>query len=175
VKERIRKIKLLALDVDGVLTDGKIIYDSAAREIKNFNVQDGYGIVFFQKFGFKTAIITARASQVVTIRAKDLKINKLYQNAFPKIPAYRKMLQDFKLKDEQVCFIGDDLVDIPILKRVGFAVAVPNAVDEVKKVAHYVTKKNGGNGAVREVIDLILKTTGNWEAVMTGLEEGLKG
>ena len=171
MKQRIQKIKLLALDVDGVLTDGKIIYDSAGREIKQFDVQDGYGIVFFQKVGFKTAIITARASKVATIRAKDLKINRLYQNAFPKIHAYRRMLQDFKLKDEQVCFIGDDLVDIPILKRVGFALAVPNAVEEVKKVVHYVTKKNGGSGAVREVIDLILKTTGKWEAVMAGLEE----
>lgn len=171
MKQRIGKIKLLALDVDGVLTDGKIIYDSAGREIKNFQVQDGYGIVFFQQAGFKTAIITARASQVVAMRAKDLKINRLYQNAFPKIHAYRQMLRDFKLKDEQLCFIGDDLLDIPILKRVGFAVAVPNAVDEVKKVVHYITRKTGGNGAVREVIDLILKTTGRWEAVMAELEK----
>ena len=171
MKQRIRKIKLLALDVDGVLTDGKIIYDSGGREIKNFDVQDGYGIVFFQKSGFKTAIITARASKVVTIRANDLKINRLYQNAVPKIHAYQRLLADFKLKDEQVCFIGDDLVDIPILKRVGFAVAVPNAVEEVKKVAHYVTQKNGGSGAVREVIDLILKTTGKWETILAGLEE----
>lgn len=172
MKRRIQKIKLLALDVDGVLTDGKIIYDSSGREIKNFQVQDGYGIVFFQQAGFKTAIITARASCVVAMRAKDLKINRLYQNAFPKIHAYRRMLQDFKLKDDQICFIGDDLLDIPILKRVGFAVAVPNAVDEVKKVVHYITRKTGGNGAVREVIDLILKTTGKWKAVMSGLEGG---
>ena len=171
MKQRIQKIKLLALDVDGVLTDGKIVYDSAGRETKNFNVQDGYGIVFFQKAGFKTAIITARASKVVTIRAKDLKITRVYQNAFPKIHAYQQLLQDFKLKDEQVCFIGDDLVDIPILKRVGFAAAVLNAVEEVKKVAHYVTQKNGGNGAVREVIDLILKKTGKWETIMAGLEK----
>ena len=171
MKQRIQKIALLALDVDGVLTDGKIIYDSAGREIKQFDVHDGYGIVFFQRAGFKTAIITARDSKVVTIRAKDLKINKLYQNAFPKIHAYKQLLQNFKLKDEQVCFIGDDLLDIPILKRVGFAVAVPNAVEEVKKIAHYVTKKNGGSGAVREVIDLILKTTGKWETIMVGLEE----
>ncbi|HLD69561.1 MAG TPA: HAD hydrolase family protein, partial [Candidatus Omnitrophota bacterium] len=154
--------------------DGKIIYDSDGRETKNFDVQDGFGIVFFQQAGFKTAIITARASKVVTIRAKDLKINRIYQNAFPKIYAYRRMLADFKLKDDQVCFIGDDLVDIPILKRVGFAVAVSNAVEDVKQVTHYVTKKKGGNGAVREVIDLILKTTDNWKAVMRGLEGGLK-
>ena len=141
MKQRIQKIKLLALDVDGVLTDGKIIYDSRGEETKNFDVQDGFGIVFFQKAGFKTAIITARASKVVRARARDLKIHKLYQNAYPKIHAYQRMLQDFRLTDEEVCFIGDDLVDIPLLRRVGFAVAVPNAVPEAKRLAHYITKK----------------------------------
>ncbi len=167
MKSRILKIKLLALDVDGVLTDGKIIYDSDGREIKQFDVQDGFGIVFFQQAGFKTAIITARNSKVVEIRAKDLRVNGLYQNAYPKLKAYEQLLKDFRLKDEQVCFIGDDLVDLPVLKRVGFAVGVPNCVAEVKKCVHHMTRKSGGNGAVREVIELILKTQGKWSKVLS--------
>ena len=158
------------MDVDGVLTDGKIIYDSQGNEVKIFDARDGYGIVFFQRAGFKTAIITARSSKVVTIRAKDLKINKVYQDAYPKINAYQELLRDFQLKDTEVCFIGDDLLDIPILKKVGFSVGVQNAVSEVKKHVHYVTKKNGGQGAVREVIELILKTQGMWKSIIAGVE-----
>ncbi len=157
------------MDVDGVLTDGKIIYDSKGNEIKNFDVQDGFGIVFFQQAGFKTAIITARSSKVVTLRAKDLKINKLYQDAFPKMMAYEKLLQELSLREEEVCFIADDLPDYAVLQRVGFAVAVANAVKEIKQTAHYVTRKSGGNGAVREVIELILKTQGKWAAIMERL------
>ena len=166
---RIQKIKLLILDVDGVLTDGKIIYDSRGNEVKHFDVQDGFGIVFCQRLGLKTAIVTARASKVVTIRAKDLKITKVYQDAYPKIEAYKKLLKELGLKDEAVCFIGDDLPDLAVLKRVGFAVTVPNAVAEVKKIAHYITKKSGGHGAVREVIELILKTQGKWKILLKGL------
>ena len=170
LKQRIQKIKLLVMDVDGVLTDGKIIYDSQGHEVKIFDAQDGYGIVFFQRAGFKTAIISARSSKVVTIRAQDLKINKVYQDAYPKINAYNRLLQEFKVTDEEVCYMGDDLVDIPVLKKVGFSVGVPNAVSQVNKHAHYVTKKNGGQGAVREVIELILKTQGMWKSIIAGVE-----
>ena len=162
MKTKIKKIKLLALDVDGVLTDGKIIFDSTGREIKVFDVQDGFGIVILKEAGFKTAIITARVSQVTAIRAKDLNIDKIYQGVYPKRIAYEKMLRDFKVTDEEVCFVADDIVDIPILKRVGFGVAVANATKETKKVADYVTQKEGGKGAVREVIELILKSQGQW-------------
>ncbi len=161
---------MLVLDVDGVLTDGKIIFDSRGKETKNFDVQDGFGIVFFRKAGFKTAIITARASKVVTIRAKDLNIDRIYQDAYPKINAYQKLLRDLKVKDGEVCFMGDDLPDLPVLKRVGFAVSVVNAVPEVKKVAHYITKRRGGKGAVREVIELILKSQGKWKATLAQFE-----
>ncbi|MFA5059815.1 MAG: HAD hydrolase family protein [Candidatus Omnitrophota bacterium] len=164
--KRIKKIKVLALDVDGILTDGRIIFDSRGTETKFFDVQDGFGLVLFKRLGYKTAIITARASKVVALRAKDLNIDKVYQDAYPKMDAYKKMLRHFGVKDNQVCFVGDDLPDLPVLKKVGFAVTVPNGVAEVKKAAHYVTKKSGGKGAVREVIELILKTQGRWPDVL---------
>ena len=164
--DKIKKIKLLALDVDGVLTDGRIIYDSDGREIKNFDVQDGFGFALLRRCGFKTAIITARASKAVDVRATDLKIDKVYQDAYPKIEFYQKMLSELNVNDEEVCFVGDDLTDLCVLKRVGFAVAVANGHDGLKKAAHYVTKKNGGKGAVREVIELILKTQGKWAQVL---------
>jgi 3-deoxy-D-manno-octulosonate 8-phosphate phosphatase (KDO 8-P phosphatase) len=164
---RIKKIRLLALDVDGVLTDGRIIVDNDGKETKFFDVQDGFGLVLFQKAGHKTAIISARAAGAVTARANDLKIDRIHQDAYPKSDAYQQILKDFKLKDEEVCFIGDDLPDLVVLKRVGFGVAVLNAVAEVKKAAHYVTVKKGGRGAVREVVELILKAQGKWGKVVS--------
>jgi len=161
-KSKLEKIKLLIMDVDGVLTDGKIIIDSDGRETKFFDVQDGFGLVMLRRAGLKTAILSARASRVISHRAKDLKIDRVYQDAYPKIDFYRKALRTFRLKDEEVCFIGDDLPDVEVLKRVGFAVSVPNGTPEAKQVAHYVTKNRGGEGAVREVIELIMKAQGVW-------------
>jgi len=163
IKQRIKNIKVLAMDVDGVLTEGHLIFDGEGRELKSFNVQDGFGIVILKRMGFKTAIITAGNSQVVKVRADYLHIDKLYLGAYPKINAYEQMLKEFNVQDENVCFIGDDLTDCQILKRVGFAVAVKNAVPEVQKRAHLVTKRCGGDAAVREVIELILKTQGTWQ------------
>ena len=154
------------MDVDGVLTDGGIIVDSKGNEIKKFNVLDGFGIVVAAKYGLKTAIITARMSKPVDFRAKDLRVNKVYQDAFPKIDAYKKMLKAFSVKDSEVCFVGDDVPDLGILKRVGFAVAVPNSASGIKKYAHYITKRRGGEGAIREVIELILGAQGKWEQVL---------
>ncbi len=166
VKEKIKRIKVLVMDVDGVLTEGKLIFDGEARELKAFNVQDGYGIVILQRSGIKTAIITAGDSKVVKVRADYLHINKLYSGAYPKIDSYEKLLKFFKVKDEEVCYAGDDLTDCQILKRVGFSVAVKNAVPEIKKVADYITKRSGGDGAIREVIELILKTQNKWQKVI---------
>lgn len=171
MKEKIKKIKLLALDVDGVMTKGDIIYDSEGKEIKIFNAHDGFGIVLIQKAGYKTAILSAKKAKAVTLRAKRLRVNKAYQNAFPKIYAYEKMLKDFNVKDKEVCFVGDDLFDLPVLKRVGFSVAVKNAAPELKRQVDYVTKRCGGDGAVREVIELILKTTGKWKKLLEGMEK----
>lgn len=164
--EKIKRIKLLILDVDGVLTKGDILLDEKGKEIKVFNVQDGFGIVLFRRAGLKTAILSARSAGAVSARAKDLKVHAVYQDAYPKTAAYQKLLRDFKLKDSQACFIGDDLPDIEVLTKVGFAVAVLNAVDEVKKRADYVTKRTGGCGAVREVIELILKTQKKWSPLL---------
>jgi len=166
LKEKIKKIKLLILDVDGVMTNGEIILDDQGRELKIFNVQDGFGIVLFQRAGYKTAILSARSTGSVTARAKDLKMNRICQNARPKIKVYKKLIRDLKIKDDQICFIGDDLPDIEVLKKVGFSVTVSNAVSEVKKIVDYVTKNEGGQGAVREVIELILKMNNKWSSVL---------
>ncbi len=169
LKDKIRKIKVLALDVDGVLTDGKIIVDSSGNEIKNFDVQDGLGMVLLRKHGFRIAIITARSSKPVDFRAKDLHVDKVYQDASPKIEFYKRMLKELEVSDEEVCFVGDDLPDLGVLKQVGFAVTVPNGVEEVKRIADYTTHKYGGHGAVREVIELILKTQGKWDEIVAAL------
>ena len=169
MKNKLKRIKLLAMDVDGVLTNGQIIYDSEGKETKVYDVQDGYAIVLAKKSGLKTAIITARESPTVAIRAQDLGIDKLYQNAYPKLGAYERMLQEFSVKEQEVCFIGDDLPDIPLLRRVGFAVAVKNAAAEVLQEVDYITKNFGGKGAVREVIELLLKTQGKWQAILKAL------
>ena len=158
----LRNIKVLAMDVDGVLTDGKIIVDSNGVETKNFDVQDGFGIVFIRKTGIRTAVISARASGVVKHRAEELHVDKVFTGAYPKTAAYEQMLKDFGVCDEEVCFIGDDLADLVLLKRAGFAVAVANAVFEVKQIADYVSKRRGGDGAVREVVELILNAQGKW-------------
>ncbi len=159
---KIKKVKVLAMDADGVLTDGRIIIDSQGKEIKNFDVQDGLGLVILMRAGLKTAIISARSAKAVTARARDLKIDKIYQNAYPKMDFYLKMLKAFKVHDEEVCYMGDDLPDVFILRRAGIAVAVPNAVKEVKQSADYITQRPGGHGAVREIVELILKTQGKW-------------
>jgi len=162
MKDALKKIKLVAMDVDGVLTDGRIIVDSHGVETKNFDVQDGFGIVFLKKCGIKTAIISARASGVVAHRAKDLNIDKVYVGVYPKLSAYESMLQEFKVRDEEVCFIGDDLADVCVMRRCGVSVAVDNAVFEVKQIADLVTVRPGGRGAVREVVEMILQAQGHW-------------
>jgi 3-deoxy-D-manno-octulosonate 8-phosphate phosphatase (KDO 8-P phosphatase) len=163
LRDRAKKIKLLIMDVDGVLTDGKIVLDDKGNELKFFDVQDGLGVVVFKRMGFKTAIITAKGSRIVEERARHMEIDKLYQDAFHKIKAYEHLLKEFKLKDREVCFIADELIDLGVMKKVGFAVAVANAAPELKKCAHYITKKAGGQGAVREVVEIILKANNLWQ------------
>lgn len=166
MNEKISKVKVLALDVDGVLTNGQIVYDSDGKELKFYDVQDGFGIVMMRKMGFKTAIISARKSDAVRVRAEDLGIDRIALGAFPKTKAFEEMLDDFKVSEEEVCFIGDDLPDLPLIKRVGFSVAVNNAHPMIKNIADYITSKSGGFGAIREVSELILKTHNKWDDVV---------
>ncbi|MGB9735119.1 MAG: KdsC family phosphatase [bacterium] len=160
LKRKLKKIKFLILDVDGVLTDGKLIYNSEGIELKAFDVKDGYGLVRLRESGVKIGIITAKNSRIIEVRAKDLGIDELYQNIPDKLNAYEEIKLKYKLTDEEIAYIGDDIPDLGVLKRVGLSIAVNDAIDEVKKVADYVTEKKGGNGAVREVTDLIIEARG---------------
>lgn len=165
MENRLRKIRLLILDVDGVMTDGRIIYDSNGVESKFFNVKDGHGIKLLQRSGVEVAIISGRESQVVTNRAAELGIRLVYQKSLDKLTPFAKILSETGLTEEEIGFIGDDLIDIPVLRRVGFAAAPADAVSEVLPYVHYVSGKGGGWGAVREICDLILKAQGKWEEV----------
>jgi len=165
VEEKAKKIKLLILDVDGVMTDGRIIYDNFGDEFKAFDVQDGYGMVLWCRAGLKSAIITAKKSRIVSRRAKMCHVTKVFQEARDKGAVYEKLLKIFKLTGEEVCFMGDDLIDLPVMKRAGLAVAVPYSREEIKSFAHYVTKADPGRGAVREVVELIMKSQNKWPQI----------
>jgi 3-deoxy-D-manno-octulosonate 8-phosphate phosphatase (KDO 8-P phosphatase) len=163
--EKARAIKLLILDVDGVLTDGKIVYADRGEELKCFNVKDGHGIKLLLRAGIEVALVTGRKSAAVEHRAQDLGIRLVFQKALNKIEAYEEIRATQKLRDEELCVMGDDLPDLPILRKCGFSVAVPDSVDEVKREVDYVTNKEAGKGAVREVCEIILKAQGLWERV----------
>jgi len=157
-----KEIKVLLIDADGVLTNGKIIYDTYGDEIKIFDVKDGMGIALLKRMGIKTFVITANKSAAVKKRAKELRIEKVYERAKDKKEVFYKILKKNKIKPEQTCYIADDLVDIPVLRRAGLPIAVADAVEEVKKEASYISKNKGGDGAVREICELILKSQGKW-------------
>ena len=148
------------MDLDGVLTDGSIIYGNNGEILKVFSVYDGYGINRGRKLGLKFGIISGRKAKAVKHRAERLKIDELYQNCDNKIKAYNKIKKKYKLSDENFCFVGDEMVDLELLKITAFSCAPANAIPEIKEIAHFVTKTEGGKGAVREVIDLILKKKG---------------
>ena len=144
------------MDVDGVMTDGKIYFTSSGEEIKAFDIQDGMGITLARNAGLKTGIITGRKSQMVEQRARELKYDVVLQGESDKLSQYEKIKSEFKFTDDEICYIGDDIPDIPVLKKVGFSVAVANAREELKQFCDYITKRDGGHSAVREVIDKIL-------------------
>jgi len=164
--ERAKKIKLLILDMDGVMTDGRIIYGVYGDELRFFNVQDGFGVTLLRRAGIKTVIITAKKTRIVKARARDLKVERVYAGFMDKLAALEDIVRRFGFSAEEMCFVGDDLIDLPVLKRVGLAVAVPNAVSEAREAAHFVTSKKGGRGAVREVCDLILKAQDKYKDVV---------
>ncbi len=160
MKSKLMKIKMVLMDVDGVLTEGMITYTSSGEELKSFNIQDGMGITLARMGGLKTGIITGRISEMVKKRAEELKFDVIKQGHFKKRPDYEEIKKQFNLDDESIAYIGDDVLDISILKRAGFSVAPADARDEVKAICDYVTVAPGGRGAVREVIDRILKRQG---------------
>lgn len=164
--ERARKTRLLMMDVDGVLTDGRIIQDGHGHELKVFDVKDGHGIVMAHRAKLRTALLSGRESETITRRAEELGIELVFQKIWNKLEVYEKILVDTELTHDEVAYIGDDLIDIPLLRRVGLAVAVADAVDEVKAAAHLITQRPGGQGAVREVIELILRAQDHWDSLI---------
>ena len=159
-------IQLLILDVDGVLTDGGIIRDDAGQQLKRFHVRDGAGIVMWRRLGLKAAIITGKESAVVSHRAEELGIDLLYQNVANKLETYRELIEDLEVSDAQVAYIGDDLPDLPVMRRVGCPIAVADAAEEVRAIAKYVTRYPGGYGAVRDGIEWMLKEMEMWSQVV---------
>ena len=170
VRARAKKIRVLLMDVDGVLTDGRIWLqsrpDGTALELKAFSAYDGAGLKMARAAGIRTGLITGRESAAVTQRARECGIQFVYQGRAIKIGAYEEILRHAQVGDSEVAFIADDLPDLPVLARVGLAVAVANGVREVKRASHYITSRSGGDGAVREAIELILKAQGKWEQAM---------
>jgi 3-deoxy-D-manno-octulosonate 8-phosphate phosphatase (KDO 8-P phosphatase) len=160
LKAKIKKIKLLLLDVDGVMTDGRIILDNQGNELKAFHVRDGHGIKMAQRAGIIVGIITGRKSEVVNIRARELGIQDVHQGTYEKIAVFDSIVLKYKLRDEEVAYMGDDIVDIEIFKRAGIAVTVADADPVVKPHVDLITKAEGGKGAVREFINLIMKNQG---------------
>ena len=169
-EERARHIQLILMDVDGVMTSGQILLipdgSGGVQEIKIFDVQDGVGITFAHRVGLRTGIVTGRSSESVTARAKELGMEIVEQGIWNKLETYEKIRAATQLQDQQIAFLGDDLQDLPVLRRVGLAVAVANAQPEVKEACHFVTGCEGGRGAVREAIEFILRAQGKWEQVV---------
>jgi 3-deoxy-D-manno-octulosonate 8-phosphate phosphatase (KDO 8-P phosphatase) len=162
---RAKGIRLLLLDVDGVLTDGTITYTHDGGESKGFNTQDGFGLSILQESGVDVGLITARTSESVTRRANDLRLKYVYQGNRDKIRVYEEILAKSGLRPPETAYMGDDWLDLPMMNRAGLAAAPANAVDEVKRAAHYVTARGGGKGAVREVCELILEARGQLAAI----------
>ncbi|MBM9603913.1 KdsC family phosphatase [Desulfopila inferna] len=157
---RAKEIQLLLLDVDGVLTNGILIFSPEGEESKGFHTQDGFGIKLLQEAGIDVGVITARQSKAVTARCSGLKMRYIYQGDTDKLNAYKTILKESGLKPFQIGYMGDDWLDLPLIKRVGFSAAPANGVDEVRQQVHFTARRCGGEGAVREVIDLILKAKG---------------
>lgn len=164
--ERAKKIKLLILDVDGVLTDGQLYYDADGNELKAFHVHDGLGIKLLQRSGIAVAIITSRNAPSVAHRMANLGVEHVYQGQSDKLAAYRELLQKLTLAPEQVAYAGDDLIDLPLLKQVGLSIAVANANAAVLTQVHWITSLKGGEGAVREVCELLLKAQNHWQQLL---------
>ena len=163
---RARAVRLVLLDVDGVLTDGSVRLGASGEEGRTFYVRDGLGIRMGQEAGLRFGILTGRESEAVTRRAADLHIEEVHQRVHLKADCFREIVGRLAIPGEQVCFIGDDLIDLPAMRLAGFAAAPADAAPEVLAAAHYVTRCPGGRGAVREVLDLVLRASGKWDDVI---------
>jgi 3-deoxy-D-manno-octulosonate 8-phosphate phosphatase (KDO 8-P phosphatase) len=159
-------INLLILDVDGVLTDGGIIRDDAGQQIKRFHVRDGAGIVLWRRLNKNVAIITGKESAVVSHRADELGIQHVYQNVGNKLEVYDQLKDELGAQDAEIAYVGDDLPDLPVMRRVGVPIAVADAAEEVRAAAKYITKFPGGYGAVRDAIEFLCKEMGLWQQVL---------
>jgi 3-deoxy-D-manno-octulosonate 8-phosphate phosphatase (KDO 8-P phosphatase) len=164
--ERAKRVRLILLDVDGVLTDGGLYYGPQGEVMKRFEVKDGHGIVMWRTCGMRTGILTARSSEIVAVRAKELRLDPVLQGQKNKLAGFHKVLELTSLTAEQVCYVGDDTNDLAVLESVGMAVAPADAVPEARAVAHYVTRAGGGRGAVRELVELLLRAQGQWERAL---------
>ncbi len=164
--ERCKQIELILSDVDGVLTDGGVLFDNQGIEIKQFSVRDGLGIKLWQKAGFRFGLLTARSSHIVKLRAAELNIDIVRQGFEYKLSTAQEILADLELSPEQLCYIGDDLPDLSVLRMAGLGVAVADAVKEMRDAADYVTRVAGGRGAVRETVELILQAKNRWEGLV---------
>lgn len=166
LQQKAKNVEIILMDVDGVLTSGDIVYNSKGEEIKFFNAHDGLGIRLAHEAGLKTGLISARDSEAIRIRARELNMEHLYLGKYNKIKSYEMLMKEVDLLDEQVCFIGDDLPDLPVLQRVGFPVAVQNASTKVKETIPFHSDRAGGEGAIREIIEYILQAKGKLDQLM---------
>ena len=167
ILERAKKLKLLILDVDGVLTDGKLFFDQEGNEYKCFHARDGHGIKLLRQTGVEIAVISGRKSKTVELRMKNLGIELIYQGHEHKLQAFNEVIEKLGISPDQAAHIGDDLLDLPIMTRVGLAIAVGDANFAVKQSAHWCTTELGGHGAVREACDLIMQAQGTFEAILS--------
>ncbi len=166
ITQKAADIKLLVLDVDGVLTDGTLLYSANGEEMKAFDVKDGLGIRLVRRWGIEVSIISGRSSAAVERRAEELGIAPVVQGTLNKIEAFDRILDEKNLDDRQVCTVGDDVTDVPLMVRSGLSFSVPEGVDEARRVADRITRSRAGHGAVREVCEFLLKAQGFWEQVV---------
>ena len=164
--EKAKKIKLVIFDIDGVMTDGSLFFDNSGEEYKAFNSLDGHGLRMLQECGVKVAVITGRKSELVKHRMNDLGVTLLYQGYRDKIPAFEALLKEVNLSMDQITYVGDDVVDLPIMSQLDFAIAVQNAHPFVKQHAHWTSPNEGGAGAARDVCELIMYAQGNYDKAM---------
>ncbi|WP_455366197.1 3-deoxy-manno-octulosonate-8-phosphatase KdsC [Kaarinaea lacus] len=166
VLNRAKNVKLVIFDVDGVLTDGSLFYGDDGQEYKAFHSRDGHGMKMLQETGVQIGIITGRTSEVVLHRMKNLQVQHIYQGRLEKLPAFEELISKLGITPEHVAYVGDDVVDLPIMTRVGLAITVPGAHDLAKQYAHWITSQPAGAGAAREICEMIMKAQGTYDALI---------